>query len=219
MSPKLRVVITRILVSSLLLVFCDVVASPATPPPDDLPNQWAPSLKFMPAKSIRFGHLIISFEKTTLASVIRNVGQGTFSHQGDAGGSVYWVCYIRQHRAANTIIWIQSSGEMGGAKHAITQVTARIEPKRNNINGCQKLPRNFGRISLNDQIWVGSATNRAIQLFGTPSVQKSDWQLFEYQGKTGKGCTPGGFDITNWVSINVKHNMITAIDAGQITSC
>ena len=219
MNPKLFVVITRILVGSFLLAFCDVAASPATPPPDDLPNQWAPSLKFMPAKSIRFGHLIISLEKTTLASVIRNVGQGTFSHQGDAGGSVYWVCYIKQHRAANTIIWIQSGGEMGGANHAITEVTARIESKQNNINGCQKLSKNFGGISLNDQIWVGSAASRAVQLFGTPSVRKLDWQLFEYQGKTGKGCAPGGFDISNWVSIKVKHDMITVIDAGQITSC
>jgi len=219
MSPRIREVITGILVGSLLLTSCDVAASPATSPPDDWPNQWAPSLKFMPAKSIRFGRLIISFEKTTLAGVIRSVGHGTLLHQGDAGGSVYWVCYVRQHRAANTIIWIQSSGEMGGANHAITEVTARIESKRNNINGCQKLPRNFGGISLNDQIWLGSAASQAIQLFGTPSVRQSGWQLFEYQGKTGKGCAPGGFDIMNWVSIKAKHNMITVIDAGQITSC
>ena len=51
-------------------------------------------------------------------------GEGTIQHQGDAAGSIYWLCYQRaQHR-----LWIASS-EMGGQDHVVTDVVEELTGK------------------------------------------------------------------------------------------
>ena len=70
------------------------------------------------------GNLRITFEKTTLNEVMLAVSAGTILHEGDAGDSVYWLCYGDPGAAHMDRIWIQSSGEMGGPDQAVTEITA-----------------------------------------------------------------------------------------------
>jgi hypothetical protein len=50
------------------------------------------------------------------------LGEGTIQHQGDAGGSIYWLCYRRaQHR-----LWVVSGGEIGGPDHLVTEIVEEL---------------------------------------------------------------------------------------------
>lgn len=66
-----------------------------TPPPespfDAMP--WKATMKSRPATGLGMGSLRVRLEKTTLDDVRRAASVGDIAHQGDAGESIYWLCY------------------------------------------------------------------------------------------------------------------------------
>src|SRR5580658_8732493 len=67
-----------------------------------------------PSEGLAMGPLKIVFEDTTLPEVMSTIKSGSIKHQGDAAGSVYWLCYTALNHGDNVRIWIEASGEMGG---------------------------------------------------------------------------------------------------------
>lgn len=56
-----------------------------------------------PVQEIRLGRFVAIFEKTTLGEIRDALGVGTVKHTGDAGQSLYWLCYSLQGRKSDLI--------------------------------------------------------------------------------------------------------------------
>src|ERR1700733_13105696 len=115
----------------LLLLFFAIPAndcSAQTPPPpldEHAFERVPPTVVKRLATRFSLGAFAGRFEETPLGAVRKAVGDGTIQHQGDAGGSIYWLCYRRaQHR-----IWVVSGGEIGGPDHRVTEIVEELTEK------------------------------------------------------------------------------------------
>jgi hypothetical protein len=88
----------------LLLLFVlpanDCSAQTPPPPVDEHAfERVPPTVAKRLATRFSLGAFAGRFEETPLGAVREAVGEGTIQHQGDAGASIYWLCYRRaQHR-------------------------------------------------------------------------------------------------------------------------
>ena len=119
---------TALLLLLLLFAILPGDCSAQTPPPplsEDAFERVPPTVAKRLATRFSLGAFAGRFEKTQLGAVREAVGKGTIQHQGEAGESVYWLCYRRaQHR-----LWVVSSGEIGGPDHLVTQVVEELTEK------------------------------------------------------------------------------------------
>ena len=113
------------------------------PPPVDQHAFERVSPTFVKRLATRFslGAFAGRFEETRLGAVRDAVGEGTIQHQGDAGDSIYWLCYRRaQHR-----LWVVSNGEMGGPDHRVTEIVEELAEKDTEAStDCAIVPEKFG---------------------------------------------------------------------------
>lgn len=192
-------------------------ATAGTPPPEQPTRGWNSSLTKEPTGGIYLGSYGITFEKTTLDDVVRATALGSIAHKGDAGESVYWLCYTLSDQDR---LWIISDGEMGGSEHAITGFTAQRLRGVELSSDCPVLPANFLHISLDADIWLGSSNRDLFRAFGPPSLTDGPIQSYDFETKIpGIGKCGGGYDRLNWLLTELDHGQIAVIYAGQVTSC
>jgi len=192
-------------------------APPELPFPD---VSWKALSKAKPATHLKMGALEVRFEETTLWAISGTAGLGTMHHQGDAGKSIYWLCYTMQGGAQTQRIWIVAHGEMGGPDHAVTMVTAQeLTPTVRPTIDCPALPSTLQPLSLAQDVWLGVLESEALKVLGRPSYRKGPWRSFDYQSKVPGNCQPDGFDLMNWLVFRTVQGRIVAISAGQVTSC
>lgn len=193
-------------------------ATAAVPPPEGAFDAivWPASLKAAPSESATLGEFVIQFEKTTLAQVMSEASIGIIAHRGDAGGSVYWLCYSQPNVGVR--IWVISSGEMGGDRHSVTRVVAEQFKTAQPSTDCPELPVQLQPLSLANHLWLGSMDVDIQRVLGMPSHQDGAWRTFDFQGKT-KGKCEGGYDVYNWLWTRSDKGRVNRIDAGKITSC
>jgi hypothetical protein len=204
------------------MLFFDFTASAATPPPKSplADSEFASPVnsKNKPSTGFQLGSLKVTFDEATLGNILAAAGVGEISHQGDAGGSTYWICYTVLDGNPNGRIWITSDGEMGGREHAVTGISAEVIGTTSATPDCPALPRNLKPVSVGPLSWFGSAADANAAL-GVPSFQKGDWKVFNYEGKRAGKCEPDGFDVLNWFMIRTAGGVIDSVQAGQVTSC
>jgi hypothetical protein len=206
--------------SSLFFVSFSIAfsATAAVPPPEGAFDTivWPASLKAAPSKSATLGAFVIQFEKTTLAQVVTEASIGTIAHRGDAGGSVYWLCYSQPSVGAR--IWIISNGEMGDDRHSVTGVVGEQLKTAQPSTDCPELPVQLRPVSFANHLWLGSTDVDIQRVLGVPSHQEGAWRTFDFQGKK-KGKCEGGYDVYNWLWTRSDKGRVSRIDAGQVTSC
>lgn len=124
------------------------VASPSVPPPP-APDIYEPrsdvaggTLKVAPS-GFSLGHSHVRFEQTTLGDIVSLVGAGAIAHQGDAGESLYWICYTIPEAQQSGRVWILADGEMGGPEHHITGLSAALLPQATPTADCPALRSPF----------------------------------------------------------------------------
>jgi hypothetical protein len=198
-------------------LFCSTAIA-ASPPQLPIESMWAPSLSKQPTRGLMLGNFRITFEKTTLSEVMLAVLGGNVLHKGDAGGSVYWLCYSNPGVGYIDRIWIQSSGEMGGPDQAVTEITAERLHDIKPTADCPPLAANMRSVAFNGRLWLGVRERKVESLLGPPSLRRGPWRSFDFQGKIAGACQ-GGFDLTSWLVTKTENNRAALIAAGQITSC
>lgn len=176
---------------------------------------WKARSESKPASVLRLGTFLVHFEETTLADVQRTVGAGLIDHQGDAGESIYWLCYT----SGNERIWIIADGEMGGSTHAVTGISAQHLPKAKAEADCPSLPRTYRPASLQRGLWLGLTEAEASKILGAPSHLEGAWRSFDFQTKVPGKCGPNGYDLGNWLLIKFNGGRAETLIAGQVTSC
>ena len=203
-------------VAALAMTGTAAATSPPGTPFDSLGTFPAHSAT-KPAVGLRLGSFHVQLEQTTLFDVMAAVGRGAIAHQGDAGGSEYWLCYTLPLRTLYARIWL-SSGEMGGDRHDVEEVDLRPWRKGPSAD-CPMLPDRLRPFSIHGTLGLGSTAGAVHATLGAPSQTLGHWQAFNFDTKIKSGCPPDGFDVENWVGLRIQNGRVTALSAGQISSC
>ena len=175
-------------------------------------------MKRKPSGGLMMGTFHVRLEKTTLDDVRNTVGFGDISHRGDAGDSIYWVCYTNVAQGRVERVWITSHGEMGGRDHRVTDISAEHLLNANPTPDCPPLPQRLTPLILDSQLWLGASEHDARARLGPPSFYKAPWLSFDYAGKL-KGNCEGAFDLMNDLLLRIKNGRVNYLHAGQVTSC
>jgi hypothetical protein len=213
-----RLLVKRLLLFGAVVTF---VASVNAEPPPSLPFEsmdWPASMKNEPTKGITLGTLRVTFETTTLTDVRKAASAGAIAHTGDAGGSIYWLCYTIPHGHAADRIWIISHGEMGGPEGRVTSFAASRIDNGKVTTDCPPLPAEMQPSSLDVHVWLGAADAEVQRRLGPPSHNAGAWKAYNFQAKVPGDCE-GGYDLLNWLFIKSVRGHLTTIYAGQVSSC
>ena len=156
------------------LIASGASAQEHAPPPPFTVNEAFPSksLRSPPAQGATFGRLRVRFDETPLQSVTSAFGVGQIAHRGDAGASMYWLCYTGQQPQPFRV-WLVSQGEMGGTDHRLTEIQVAAVPSASASAQCPGLPPKFQRASLVGGLWVGSTARAWRAHLGPPSFENS----------------------------------------------
>lgn len=203
-------------------------AAPVAPPRDVMQITAKPTLGSAPSRSAFLGHTKINLEKTTLSDVLKTVKKGAIYHSGDAGNSVYWLCYTLKNEFSYTRVWLLSDGEMGGAEHSITSIhAALIRKSGKNIGtaGCPILPLAYEAIILEKGIQIGIRRDEVLKRLGKPTVNQSGWLVFFYEGKAkpenvadSTGATDEQYTEDNILQIKIIDGIVSEFNVSKITS-
>jgi hypothetical protein len=174
-------------------------------------------MKQRPTVGATLGKWRIDFERTTLPEVLTRASVGDIRHAGDAGESIYWLCYTLTGPTPARL-WIMSHGEMGGPERAVTGVTIIKIRSGQPAAECPALPVQMRPASIRGDIWLGMGEKSIAKMLGTPSHRSGDWISYDYEGKTPGKCQ-GGFDVMNSLLFKTHRGSIEAIYANQVTSC
>lgn len=198
------------------------VAPSSTTPPPTQPFEsitWPATRATEPTKGVTLGDFRVEFESTKLEDIRQKASRGAISHQGDAAGTVNWLCYTVRHGAMSDRIWITSS-EMGGPEGFITGVTATRTTTLIAVPSCPLLPEYLEPISIDVPVWLGANAQDFDKALGPPSHVEGAWRWYNFQTKVaGDGHCPDGYDYLNWLLTRSQEGRVIAIYAGQVTSC
>lgn len=176
-----------------------------------------------PIRYVQLGQFRVAFEKTTLDDVLRRIGTGKIAHRGDASESNYWLCYTASQPHSYRL-WINSSGEMGGPQHSVTDFAA--EPMKADAlksDECPELPKQFQRASLNGKIWRTTSGREIERALAKPASIESDWRRFYFEKSFTRksstaGAAPEEWTVSSWLYTKSVNGKLALLAAGVITS-
>lgn len=199
----------------LLLLFATLAddCSAQTPPPPVDEHAFEgvpPTVVKRLATRFSLGAFAGRFEETPLGAVRETVGKGTIQHQGDAGDSIYWLCYRRaQHR-----LWVVSSGEMGGPDHRVTEIVEEFTDKDTAAStDCAIIPEKFAPLVFDGKLHLGMSRLEVVKALGLPSKSDAAQMVYSHVGKLA-----GGFDETAWLILRFREQKLVSMRGGKTTT-
>ena len=198
---------------------CFAVPSSASTPPPTQPFDsatWLPISKSKPASELRLGEFLVRYEETTLADLVSAAGLGDIQQQGDAGGSIYWLCYTTGN---DQRLWIIAHGEMGGSNHAVTDIAVQRIAKATPDSDCPSLPAEFQPLSFASGLWISATEGEVLAILGNASYSQGPWRVYDYSVTVPGNCEPNGYDLSNSVFLRFSNDQVDTIISGQVTSC
>jgi len=200
----------------LLLLFlfaipaADCSAQTAPPPFDEHAfDRVPPTVVKRLATRFSLGAFAGRLEETPLDAVREAVGEGTIQHQGDAGGSIYWLCYRHaQHR-----LWL-SSGDIGGPNHLVTEFVEEFTEKDAETSAdCAILPEKFSPFVVDGKLHLGMSRSEVVMTLGRPSKSEAARVVYSHHGKLANG-----FDETGWLILRFREEKLVSMRGGKTTT-
>jgi hypothetical protein len=149
------------------------------------------------------------FEETRLGAVREAVGEGTIQHQGDAGGSLNWLCYRRAHNR----LWLVS-GEIGGPDHLVTEIVEELTEKDAGAStDCALMPEKFSPVVIDGKLHLGLSRREVITALGPPSKSDAAQLVYSHMGKLADG-----FDETAWLILGFREDRLVSMRGGKTTT-
>ena len=163
-------------------------APPEFPFPDGLAQA---TLAARPATALHLGDYAVQFEQTALLDVVHTLGSGKINHQGDAGGSLSWICYDIPGKRLTQRLWI-TAGELQNGKVADGVIAREAVLPR--TPDCPVLPAKYRPAQIDHALWLGSSRAAADHALGPASSERGGWLEYEYQGKYRVAAPQSGGD-------------------------
>jgi hypothetical protein len=197
---------------ALAVLTADDCAAQTPPPPVDehALERVPPTVVKRLATRFSLGAFAGRFEETPLGAVREAVGEGTIQHQGQAGGSIYWLCYRRaQHR-----LWVVSSGEMGGPDHLVSEIVAELTEKDTETStDCAILPEKFAPLVFDGKLHLGMSRSAVVKALGPPSKSEAAQMVYSHVGKLARG-----FEETAWLILRFRGEELVSMRAVKTTT-
>jgi len=193
----------------------------ATPPPT-VPTPSKPHetvFQASPLTEMAMGRLQLRFEETSLDDVRAAASVGTIAYRGDAGASIYWLCYTNLNSTPAERLWIVSDGEMGGNEHRVTDVIAQRLPSPHASEDCPSMPTSLAPLKLDNGIWLDTPPQTARKVLGAASSKTGNWESYDYIGKVPGDCAGAHFDLTSSIMLKIVKKQIDSLRVTRITSC
>jgi hypothetical protein len=183
-----------------------------TPPPpiDEYPLEGVPATVAKKlAMRFSLGAFAGRFEETPLEAVRKAVGAGTTQRQGDAAGSLNWLCY----GSGQDRLWV-TSGEMGGADHRVTEIVAELTEKDTATSAdCAMLPKKFAPLAFDGKLHLGMSRSEVVKALGQPSKSDAAQTIYYHAGKLANG-----FDETAWFILQFRDEKLVSMRGGKATT-
>ncbi|RXH09497.1 hypothetical protein EAS54_33410 [Bradyrhizobium guangzhouense] len=198
----------------LLLLFAipahDCFAQTPPPPFDEQAfERVPPTVVKRLARRFSLGTFAGRFEETRLGAVSEAVGEGTIQHQGDAGGSIHWLCY----RRGQLRLWVVSS-EMGGADHRVTEIVEELsETDAGASADCAVIPEKFSPVVFDGKLHLGMSRQEVVTALGPPSASDAAQMVYSHAGKLAHG-----FDETAWLILRFREDKLVSMRGGKATT-
>jgi hypothetical protein len=207
---------TLLLLLLLFAIPADNCSAQTPPPPldDHALERVPPTVKKRLATRFSLGAFAGRFEETPLGAVRAAVGEGTIQHQGDAAGSIYWLCYRRaQHR-----LWVVSSGEMGGPDHRVTEIVEELTEKDTNTStgtstDCAIIREKFAPLVFDGKLHLGMSRSEVVTALGPPSKSDAAEMVYSHAGKLAHG-----FDETAWLILRFREDKLVSMRGSKTTT-
>jgi len=200
----------------LLLLFaipadgCSAQTPPPPPVDEHAFEHVPPTVVKRMARSFSLGAFAGRFEETPLGAVREAVGEGTIQHQGDAGESIYWLCY----RRAQQRFWVVSSGEMGGPDHLVTEIVEELTENDTETSAdCAIIPEKFAPLVFDGKLHLGMSRAEVIAALGPPSKSEAAQVVYSHEGKLADG-----FDETAWLILRFREDKLVSMRGGKTTT-
>lgn len=208
---------TITLLSTIMLAGVAHAALPPPAIPDEMLN--TPTTTLTLPSGATLGDYHLRFEETTLAQIQQTIKVNSgIAHQGDAGDSIYWLCYTLPAKHAGQRLWLIASGEMGGPEHSITELAVQRANGATPTADCPALPSRFQPVKLdNSTVWPGQTQDEAL-LHNGGGHQSDNWLFLSSE----KWVPPGTCEEAaqeNSLYIHTVFGRVDIVDAGQITAC
>ncbi len=148
-----------------------------------------------------------TLEKTTFDEVQKRFG-GQVAHQGDAGGSLSWLCYDLP--AKHLRVWL-AAGALHNHAHQIDQVTIWTVSAPANSPGC---PVPAGQESADiDGVAPGQDAASVEARLGAPGLSRESWLAYAHNAPAGAGYTE-----SDGLAVNTENGRISHVQAWRATS-
>ena len=207
-----RFLVFTLLFPLLALAVADDCSAQTPPPPLDehALERVPPTVVKRLATRFSLGAFAGRFEETPLDAVRKAVGEGTIRHQGDAGGSIYWLCYRRaQHR-----LWVVSAGGLGGPDHRVMEIVEELTEKdTETATDCAILPDKFAPLVFDGKLHLGMSRSAVITALGPPSKSEAAQMVYSHVGKLAHG-----FEETAWLILRFRGEKLVSMRAGKTTT-
>jgi len=215
---------SRLAFALMACLFFNSLAVAQAPPP--LPGSQETrvadgSLRATPVAKVSLGAIEVALETTTLMNVQEALAHTSIQHAGDAGDSMYWLCYTLPNPNHRQRVWIVSDGEMGGTEHFVTSIVmTKLTVTDKETTECPAAPANVGPAVVDNGLKLGASTDKIREVMGRAPGASDGWWSYRYQGKTsiqrhGKSVA---FDVTASLDVKLRRGRAIAIRVTQITS-
>jgi hypothetical protein len=176
------------------------------------------TMRMAPARGVLLGDFRITFEETALEAARVRIGSGTVFHRGDAAASEYWLCYTVVTPRQSARMWIVSNAEMGAG--TVTEIAAISVSSSEPSDDCPLLPSELIPVTLDSTLWLGTSATDLARTLGKPSHVSLSWQSYDFEAKVeDNGKCEGGYDRIDALDVRLRHGLVVALSAGQVTSC
>lgn len=214
MQTPVKILLTTL--TTICVCACDNVTHTATDSIDAVYNfsDVTPTLSKPIFSNVKIGDFTIDPEFTTLKEVLGQLG-GTIEHKGDAGESVYWLCYTQKESAdKSSTLWVMSDGEMGGPEHEITAIAVTKNKNGKAVKGCDTpLPTNV-EVRFTDIPSIAADMNALKVHFGKVELDQGNkfTLLSEY------AASPEGGVTVQTISYTIEKDQVVAVSIRQIST-
>ncbi len=150
--------------------------------------------------------------KSTLGEVKSKFKSTDIYHQGDAGNSLYVLCY----KSSNSSTIAFESGEMGGSAHIIDSISINSTKGPYHLNQiCQKTTFIKNKFVING-ISLGMSPDLVKRLKGKPGKESANSILYQFvvQEKNDKGQV----DIISNLEMEFNQDIVSAIKASKMAT-
>jgi len=157
--------------------------------------------------------LKIVLEKTRLSDIQAKLGADE-GHDGEAGDSLYWLCYRGRDADGPWALWLMA-GEMDDGTVGRFQ-WRRIRPSERFDDRCPVLQRTKSKVKLPLTLRLGMPEADLVKMLGRPTRRYGQTLMFVHNHDEILNNQP--YTVQNTVTVLIRDGKVSAVEVFKLTS-